>query len=136
MAPLDGYRALREGAGVLDRSSSRGRIRLIGADRRAYLPGLPTNDIAALSPGTGCYAAYLTAQGRMIADMRVFELGDALLVDLERDVAETVRSRWEQFIFTEDVKVEEVTASDAQIGVYGPGAAAALAATTGGGGDA
>ena len=132
MAPLDGYRALREGAGVLDRSSSRGRIRLIGADRRAYLQGLLTNDIAALSPGTGCYAAYLTAQGRMIADMRVFELGDALLVDLERDVAETVRSRWEQFIFTEDVKVEEVTASDAQIGVYGPGAAAALAATTGG----
>ena len=126
MSPLDGYRALREGTGLLDRSSSRGRIRLTGADRRAYLQGLLTNDIAALGPGTGCYAAYLTPQGRMIADMRVFELGDALLVDLESDVAETVRSRWEQFIFTEEVTVEAVTASTAQVGVYGPGAAVAL----------
>jgi len=127
MSPLDGYRALREGAGLLDRSSSRGRIRLTGADRRAYLQGLLTNDIVALGPGTGCYAAYLTPQGRMIADMRVFELGDALLVDLESDVAETVRSRWEQFIFTEEVTVEALTASTAQIGVYGPRAASVLA---------
>jgi folate-binding protein YgfZ len=59
----------------------------------------------------------------MIADMRVFELGDAVLVDLERAVAEAVRERWDQFIFSEDVKVEGVSASLAQIGVYGPRAA-------------
>ena len=34
-----------------------------GADRRAYLQGLLSNDIVALVPGTGCYAAYLTPQG-------------------------------------------------------------------------
>ena len=68
------YRALREGAGLIDRSD-RGRLLLTGADRRAYLQGLLTNDIAALTAGTGCYAAYLTAQGRMIADMRTFEIG-------------------------------------------------------------
>ena len=48
---------------------------LTGADRRAYLQGLLTNDIEALTPGTGCYAALLTAQGRMMTDMRVIELG-------------------------------------------------------------
>ena len=124
MTALDDYRVLREGAGILDRTAARGRLRVSGADRRAYLQGLLTNDITALTPGTGCYSAYLTPQGRMIADMRVFELGDALLVDLERDVTETVRARWDQFIFSEDVKVESIGAATAQIGVYGPKAAA------------
>ena len=60
----------------------RGRLELTGADRRAYLHGLLTNDIAALRPGAGCYAALLTPQGRMISDMRVSELRERLLVDL------------------------------------------------------
>jgi folate-binding protein YgfZ len=123
MSQPDAYHVLRQAAGLLDRSSSRGRIRVTGADRRSYLQGLLTNDIAALSSGNGCYSAYLTPQGRMVADMRVFELGDALLVDLESAVAETVRTRWDQFIFSEDVKVEAVSASTAQVGVYGPRAA-------------
>ncbi|MBA3888461.1 MAG: folate-binding protein, partial [Acidobacteria bacterium] len=81
-AESDQYRALREGAGLLDRSD-RGRLVLTGGDRRAYLQGILTNDIEALAPGSGCYAAYLTAQGRMLADLRVFEMGDAILVDLD-----------------------------------------------------
>ena len=64
MSLLDQYYALRRNAGVLDRSD-RGRLLLTGADRRSYLQGLLSNDIAALVPGSGCYAAYLTAQGRM-----------------------------------------------------------------------
>lgn len=128
MATADGYDALRQAAGLVDRSSARGRLRLAGADRRSYLQGLLTNDIAALSSGTGCYTAYLTAQGRMIADLRVFELGDVLLVDLERGLEDAVRARWEQFIFSEDVRVDSLSASTAQIGVYGPRAADAIAA--------
>ncbi|MES1254599.1 MAG: hypothetical protein ABUS56_03255, partial [Acidobacteriota bacterium] len=68
-----GYAAARGGAGVIDRP--RGRIVVSGRDRRSYLQGLLTNDIVALGPGQGCYAAYLTPQGRMIADLFVYELG-------------------------------------------------------------
>ena len=128
MSQPEGYDALRHGAGLVDRSSSRGRIRVTGGDRCTYLQGLLTNDIAGLRAGTGCYAAYLTPQGRMIADMRVFDLGDALLVDLERDVADAVRTRWEQFVFSEDVNIEALSESTAQIGVYGPRAANAIEA--------
>ena len=127
MSLLDQYRALREGAGLIDRTD-RGRLLLTGADRRAYLQGLLTNDIAALTPGSGCYTAYLTAQGRMIADMRVFETGDALLVDLDGGVTPVVRDRWSQFIFSEDVQIQDLSSSTAQAGIYGPGAAAALEA--------
>jgi hypothetical protein len=58
-----------------------------------------TNDIAALEGGRGCYAAYLTPQGRMIADMRVIDLGDVLLLDLPAVAKDTVLARLDQFVF-------------------------------------
>jgi folate-binding protein YgfZ len=127
MSLLDQYHALRRSAGIVDRSA-RGRLLLTGTDRRSYLQGLLSNDIVALAAGGGCYATYLTAQGRMIADMRVFELGDALLVDLDGSLAQTVADRWSQFIFSEDVQVQNLSSSTAEIGVYGPHAAEALRA--------
>ena len=99
-----------------------GRILLTGADRRSYLQGLLTNDIEALQPGTGCYAAMLTAQGRMLTDMRVLELGDAVLLDVPATVTTAIRDHLDRFVFSEDVQVEDVTASRAEIGLYGPAA--------------
>jgi len=114
-----GYTALRQGAGLIERTGV-GRILLTGADRRSYLQGLLTNDIEALTPGTGCYAAMLTAQGRMMTDMRVLELGDSVLLSLPLHVTAGIRDHLDRFIFSEDVQVEDVTASRAEIGIYGP----------------
>jgi folate-binding protein YgfZ len=116
-----GYTALVGRAGLVDRGGL-GRILLTGADRRSYLQGLLTNDIEALTPGTGCYAAMLTAQGRMMTDMRVLELGDAVLLDVPAQVTAAIRDHLDQFVFSEDVQVEDVTAARAEIGLYGPGA--------------
>jgi tRNA-modifying protein YgfZ len=116
-----GYAALRHGAGLIDRSGT-GRILLTGADRRSYLQGLLTNDIEALTPGTGCYAAMLTAQGRMMTDMRVLELGDAVLLDVPAQVTTAIRDHLDRFIFSEDAQAEDVTAARAEVGIYGPGA--------------
>lgn len=120
------YQTLHEGAGLLDRSA-RGRLQLTGADRRPYLHGLLTNDILALSSGSGCYAALLTPQGRMISDMRVSELGEWTLVDVTAGAADTVRKHFEDFIFSEDVTVSDIRAAWVQHGVYGPRAAEVLA---------
>jgi folate-binding protein YgfZ len=114
-----GYRALVLGAALVDPVWT-ARLLLTGADRRAYLQGLLTNDIDALTPGTGCYAAMLNAQGRMLTDMHVFELGDSVLLTLPASVAPSIREHLDRFIFAEDVAVQDVSASLAQIGVYGP----------------
>jgi folate-binding Fe-S cluster repair protein YgfZ len=45
---------------VFDRTRERGRLVVTGADRTSWLQGLLTNDIAALRPGVGGYAGYLT----------------------------------------------------------------------------
>jgi folate-binding protein YgfZ len=119
------YQALQEGAGLLDRRA-RGRLQLTGSDRRGYLHGLLTNDIAALGPGAGCYAALLTPQGRMVSDMRVSELGDRLLIDLPGSTAGSVAQRLSDFIFSEDVEVQDVGSSLGHLGLYGPRAAEAL----------
>jgi tRNA-modifying protein YgfZ len=130
MFSLEQYRALLERAAVLDRGE-RGRLELTGNDRRDYLHGLLTNDIAALVPGSGCYAALLTPQGRMISDLRVSELGDRVLIDLPSRTSESVRQRLADFIFSEDVEVTDVHEALTQLGLYGPLAAATLAPVLG-----
>jgi len=122
----DAYQAARRRAAFINRST-RGRIIVSGRDRATYLQGLLTNDITALKPGEGCYAAYLTPQGRMIADLFVYELGDLLLLDLPREVKDTVLAKLNQFIFTEDVQLGDVTETFAEIAIVGPEAARILA---------
>jgi len=88
---LDGqYRALREGAGLVDRST-RGMLIVKGPDAADFLQGQLTNDIEALAPGQGCYAALLDRKGHMQADMRVLRLGpDEILLDTEPEAREAV----------------------------------------------
>jgi tRNA-modifying protein YgfZ len=124
---VDAYEAARRRVASIDRSG-RGRLVVSGADRASYLQGLLTNDIAALKAGHGCYAAYLTAQGRMIADLHVYELGDVILLTMEGDTKETVLSKLDQLIFSEDVQLGDVTNTFAQIALIGPEAAATLSA--------
>jgi folate-binding protein YgfZ len=121
------YRALHETAGLVNRAG-RGQLSFDGGDRLAFLQGLLTNDIQALEPGTGCYAALLTANGRMVADMRVLDLGDATIVDVDASLAVGLRDRFDQFIFSEDVRVEDVSAAVRELGVYGPLAARVIGA--------
>ena len=124
------YDAARRRAARLDRSD-RGRIVVSGADRASYLQGLLTNDVVALKSGEGCYAAYLTAQGRMISDLHVYELGDLMLLTMPGDVKETVLQKLDQLVFSEDVQLGDVTDTFAQIAVVGPGAASAVSAALG-----
>jgi folate-binding protein YgfZ len=81
-----------------------------------------TNDVAGLHAGQGCYAAYLTAQGRMIADLWVYELGDAMLLSLSLDVKDTVLAKLDQFVFSEDVQLGDVSETSVSVAVVGPDA--------------
>ena len=102
-----------------------------GSDRASFLHGLLTNDVAKLTPGTGTYAAYLTPQGRMISDMRVVETGDSILLDVEASVVGTLARKLDSLVFSEDVIIEDISASIAAIGIHGDLAAALLAQVAG-----
>jgi folate-binding protein YgfZ len=133
MIPADSaasYDAARHRAAFIDRSA-RGRLIVSGRDRATYLQGLLTNDIAALPSGRGCYAAYLTAQGRMITDVYVYELGDLMLLTLDRGVKDAVLAKLDQFIFGEDVQLGDATDTFSEIAVIGPQSGPVLAAIVG-----
>lgn len=121
------YQALREGVGLLDRSS-RGLIAVGGSDRADYLQGQLTNDIVGLADGEGCYAAHLTPTGRMIADMDVLSVGDRVFLDVDRGVKNSLASSFQELIFAEDVVVSDWTDGWTSYGVSGPDASQVLAA--------
>lgn len=121
-----GYIAARSDAALID-FSAYGRIGVMGTDRVSYLQGLLTNDIEALRVGEGCYTAYLTPQGRMIADMRVIDLGQELMLDVHPSVTSMLVDRLQEFVFTEDVQIEDRTLTLGAFGLHGP-AAVGLAA--------
>lgn len=124
------YDAARQRAGLVDRAEY-GYIVVSGKDRAPYLQGLLTNDIAALQPGQGCYAAYLTAHGRMIADLWVYELGDVILLRMLRDVQPAVLAKLDQFIFSEDVQLGDVSDTFIGVAIVGPQSAVLLAPVLG-----
>ena len=68
---LDEYQAVRLAAGLFDFSYRR-KLVVSGSDRTTFLQGMLSNDVASLTPGQGCHAAFLTVQGRVVADMRVY----------------------------------------------------------------
>ena len=123
---LDYYRALKETAGLV-RRTDRGRIALSGVDRADYLQGLLTNDIVALDDGQGCYAAYLTPQGRIVADGELFNLGDQLLLDVHGSVKDMLVQRLDELVFTEDVEIADWTETWVGYAVAGPTAEQCLA---------
>jgi folate-binding protein YgfZ len=77
------YRAATEACGLVDQSE-RGKLAVTGADAKAFLQGQVSNDVEALTPGTGCYAAFLTPKGKMLGDIRILDAGDEILLDTER----------------------------------------------------
>lgn len=91
------YAAMEDTAGLADWSCS-GILELRGDDRTRFLHGIVTNDIKALQPGQGCYAALLTPQGRMVADLRVFCLSDALLLTTEPSLRDKLAPALRKYI--------------------------------------
>jgi folate-binding protein YgfZ len=118
----DDYRHIREEAAI-GAIAPRQQIAVGGPDRATYLQGLLTNDIPALSPGSGCYSAWLTPQGRMLTDMHVLESDGMILLDVPAETADATRDRLEQFIFTENVQVQLLTGSLTGVWIHGPKAA-------------
>jgi len=126
MPVSDELSTLREGA-VSGAVAERRQVAVSGPDRAAFLQGLLTNDITALSAGQGCYAAWLTPQGRMLTDLHVLESGDMLLLDVPAAEVDSVAGRLEQFHFTEDVQIADLAGSLESVWVHGPSAPRVLA---------
>lgn len=119
------FRHIVEGAAA-GSVQPRDQVAVAGRDRASFLQGFLTNDVEALRPGAGCYAAWLTPQGRMMTDMHVLESDGMMLLDLPAFTAEATLARLDQFHFTEDVTLSSLGGSLTSLWLHGPRAAAVL----------
>ena len=114
------YRQLREECGLLDRSE-RGKLIVSGPEAAEYLQGQLTNDVEALSPGEGQYAALLDRKGHMQADMRVLRSGvEDFWIDTEAVALEAARRHLETYKIGRDVSVADVSGERAILSLIGP----------------
>jgi folate-binding protein YgfZ len=119
------YERLRESVGLLDRSA-RGKLRLSGSEAADYLQGQVTNDVVALTPGSGLYAALLNHKGKMLADMRVLRGEDFIWIDTEPEALATLKRNVSMYSIGRDVRHEDVTAGYSILSLIGPDARARL----------
>ncbi len=123
------YDAVRSpgGAGVIDRSS-RALLRLTGPDRHTFLQGMVTNDILALAPGYGCRAAFLDTTGHILADLRVWNGPDALLIETDPQASARFLQTLDMYLIMEDVQVADVSDEWTLLRVLGDAASAVVSA--------
>lgn len=120
--------ALRTGA-ALSPLSERMVLAARGEDRTSFLQGMLSNDVVRLRPGQGTHALLLTEQGRVVADLCVLVLDDAIWLDLPASSRERVRMALERFVVADDVELDELTLLG--MALRGPGADAVLAQVLG-----
>ncbi|MGZ4181224.1 MAG: CAF17-like 4Fe-4S cluster assembly/insertion protein YgfZ [Solirubrobacteraceae bacterium] len=123
------YRTATEACGLLDRSE-RGKLALTGGEAKSFLQGQVTNDVEALSPGQGCYAAFLTPKGKMLGDLRILDAGDEILVDTERVALQELFNMIRRFSIGFEVELHKRTLERGLLSLLGPESEAAA----GGGG--
>ena len=119
------YELLRESAGLVERAD-RAIVLLRGGGAAEFLQGQVTNDVEALEPGEGCYAALLTHKGKLRTDMRVLRDEDWILVDAEgigrRPLVHTI----ETYSLGRDVRFEDVSEERTVLSLIGPRSREAL----------
>jgi tRNA-modifying protein YgfZ len=135
----DEQRALRKGCGLLDRSE-RGKLALTGSGALEFLNGQVTNELADLRAGEGRYAAFLTVKGKMLGDVRILAVGDAmadpdeaaitppaeLVLDTERTALQALFDMIRRYKIGFDVELHKRTLERGMLSLIGPAALAAL----------
>src|SRR4051812_9055817 len=124
------YEALHARAAVFDRSH-RGRLRVNGPRAAETVTGMVTNDVAALAPGQGCYAAALTAKGKIVADVRVFVEEDGILVDAPPRAAAAWAAMVKKFVNPRIAPHTDESAALRDLGVFGISARHVVSELTG-----
>src|SRR5881409_2422037 len=107
------------GCALLDRSE-RGKLALTGSEAKSFLGGQVTNDVEALTPGHGLYAALLTHKGKMLADLRVLDTGDELWLDTERVALQSLFDMIRRFKIGYAVDLHKRTLEGGLISLIGP----------------
>ena len=106
--PPAAYQEFQTRGGFAD-LSARVKLVLTGADRVRYLNGQVTSNVQKLAPGQTQPACVTTAKGRLCAEILITARPDALIVDADATLRETLPGRLERYIISDDVTLADAT---------------------------
>ncbi len=114
------YLSVREGgAGLIDLSASRSRIRVTGSEATMFLNGLITNDIKNATENSWLPAVFPTVQGRLIGAVRILRESSGFLIDTDAASHEAVLKTISRFTLAGDFQVTDVSNEIALLSVQG-----------------
>jgi folate-binding protein YgfZ len=119
--------------------ASLGALEVTGRDAAQFLHVQVTNEVAGLEPGEGNLSARTARTGHLLHVFSLHRLpaapgagdGEAFVLLMERPAVPALRQRFEEFIFSEDVTLEDVSDRFTWVALQGPGAPAAAATAFG-----
>src|SRR5260370_3860024 len=100
--------------------SARGKIHATGDDRARLLHAMTTQQVEQLTPGEGCYAFFLNAQGRILGDANIFCREGYFLLDTEPETKQKLFEHIDRYIIADDVTLEDSTGRMATVAIEGP----------------
>lgn len=124
------YAALRKHCVLID-MAQRGTLELTGPDRLDFLNRMLTQELKGIAPGQVRRSFWLNRKGRIDADLRVIELGDRTLLDVDVHAVSRTMEGLSSYIITEDCAIRDVTAQHHRLGLHGPTGVELLAALAG-----
>ncbi len=105
-----------------------GALAVRGPDARAFLHAQLTIDVEHLAADRARHAGWCSAKGRLLASFVVIPCADGYLLQVARDLAPAVAKRLAMFVLRSKVTVADVSGEYRQLGVWGSGTQARLAA--------
>lgn len=93
-----------------------GVLRFAGPDAVAFLQGQISNDTRPLAAGAAVLGAYSTAQGRVVAILRLLPHSSGVLAILPRELALPTAERLRRFVLRAKVRIEDPAG---EVGVLG-----------------
>ena len=122
-APQEEYQAARQHVVMFDRSD-RGMLVLTGTERQAWLNNLVTNAVTGLPENGGNYAFAVNVKGRILFDLNILCLPDALWLDLAAAAVAHAAAHFDRYLLREDVKIVYTSGQYARLACSGPETAA------------
>jgi folate-binding protein YgfZ len=126
--PASEHLASRESATLID-LSHRGKLRISGPDAPKFLHGMLSNRVEDLRPGEGVYATFLTRQGKFVADLHLYRGPERFEADLAPGMATVFSEAIDMYIIMDKVEMEDLTTSQASLGLFGPNSLKILKST-------
>lgn len=121
------YASIRRHAAVFD-AAHRATLVFTGPDRIALLNRMLTQELARdFDAYTARRAFLLNRKGRIDADLRLINLPDRIVADVDVFAATRARTELDKYIITEDVTITDQTAATSVLSMHGPAAAAIMA---------